>query len=547
MPISALSRPKTSVTSDQGEPSRVLAPAIQEFLSGLHKKQVSSTSAEGTSIHVSSVISGAAVLYEKLRYSLDYREEHLLRRHAIERTIWRRLDERSDFKDFAQLFLVELVRAQYLKNDSVPESTVIHVQTTLDRYEILLNLAEQDRPDNKKNIKTWLVGLLSAELDDDLSPSPESQALVNLMVRCVAKDDPLAAWSLSPEEMERQIFIACYRALFAFDPQTLHFYLLLKEMPDWRSRRAEEMPALWSNVCSHRLTIEQSLRHQASAKLYRALKSRAIVFHALKDISLKYYNVIRELLLNETRLRSEVEEVCQQYYRGARRRLYRSAVRSTIYIFLTKILLAILAEAPIEQTLYGLVATTPIIINTVFPASLMFLLTVTTRFPGKDNTQQVWNVLSSLLYGGERRVSSKIKKQVSSSVFSIGVFSIFYLLTITITFGGIIFILQNLHFTIIGIGFFLFFLSVVSFFAIRIRQPVRDLFIGSQRENILLVLINFFSLPILRVGQFVSLTSAKFNVFLYLFDYLLEAPFKSFLAVLEDVLGFFREQREDIV
>ena len=545
MPISALSKPKNLVTSPEAAPAKTLTPSVQSFLLNLQKKAFSSR--DGQTIHVSSVISGAAVLYERLRYSLDYREEHLLRRHAIERVIRRRLDNWDGFKEFARSLLIELVQAQYLKNDTVSETAIPRVQAILDRYSALLALADQNMSGGKKTFKDWLLGLISAELDDELAPAPEDQALVNLMVSHVIKDSALEDWPLSAEERERQVFISCYRALYAFDPQTLHFFLLLRSLPNWRSLNPEEAAALWPALAEQRLIVEQALRHPAGAKLYRALKSKAIVFHALKDIIIKNQNGINDLLLSEAKLYSVLEETCRRYYVGARGRLYRSAVRSTIYIFLTKIILALAAEAPAEQFLYGVVATGPLFINTVFPPTLMFLLTVTTRFPGAGNTKQVWQLMTTLLYGGEGRIFPRVKYIAKSSAFSTGIFSLFYLFTFTVTFGAIIVILQKINFTPVSLFFFLFFLTVVSFFAIRIRQPVRDLFVSSQRENIFLVLINFFSLPILRVGQVISLTSARFNVFLYLFDYLLEAPFKSFLAVFEDVLGFFREQREEIV
>ena len=547
MPIEGLTKRQASVVAEPTAEKQKLNPLVQTFLSSLRKKQSIVQKADGPLIHVSSVISGAAVFYEKLRYSLDYREEHLLRRHAIERTIRRQLEENGNFGEFARPFLVELVQAQYLKNDAVPESTVLKVQNILDRYEVLLELSAKESSDNKKPLKNWLLGLVSAELDDELAPSPEYEALVNFMVSRVIKDDPLVGWSLGSEDNVRLVFIACYRALFAFDPQTLHFFILRKRFPEWSQCSAGEVSVWWPALCQERALIDRALRHQASAKLYRSLKSRAIVFHALKDIAIKIANEFDDIFLNKKRLAAELEEVCSQYYRGSRRRLYRSAVRSTIYIFLTKILLALLAEAPAEQFIFGVVATTPLIINTAFPPALMFLLTVTTRFPGKLNTQRVGQFLTAILYGEEKRLFPQVKKPASSSLFSIGLFSFFYLLTFTLTFGGIIWALSKINFTFIGIAFFLLFLTIVSFFAIRIRQPVQDLFISDRRENILLVLINFFSLPILRVGQFISLTSARLNVFLYLFDYLLEAPFKSFLRLAEDVLGFFREQREDIV
>lgn len=545
MPITALSKSKNLSVQAEAASAKTLTPSVQSFLLNLQKKAFAQQ--DGQTIHVSSVISGAAVLYERLRYSLDYREEHLLRRHAIERVVRRRLDNWDGFKEFARPLLVELVQAQYLKNDTVLETAISRVQAILDRYSALLALVDHNVSGQKKALKDWLLGLISAELDDELAPAPEDQALVNLMVSHVIKDGSLEDWPMGEEERERQVFISCYRALYAFDPQTLHFFLLLKYLPNWRYLTPEEAAAFWPVLVEQRLVVEQALRHPAGAKLYRSLKSKAIVFHALKDIVMKNRNDINALSLNEAKLSLLLEETCHHYYGGARRRLYRSAVRSTIYIFLTKIILALVAEAPAEQFLYRAVATGPLFINIIFPPTLMFLLTVTTRFPGAGNTKQAWQIMTTLLYGGEGRIFARVKYTAKSSAFSTGIFFLFYLFTFTVTFGAIITILQKFNYTLVSLFFFLFFLTVVSFFAIRIRQPVRDLFVTSQRENIFLVLINFFSLPILRVGQVISLTSARLNVFLYLFDYLLEAPFKSFLAVFEDVLGFFREQREEIV
>src|SRR3989338_10068372 len=137
MPISALSKIKSSGADKVTDSTRTLTPPIQTFLGNLHKKRSSASVSEGPYIHVSSVISGAAMLYEKLRYSLDYREEHLLRRHAIERIIRRRLEDRGDWHEFAHPFLIELVQAQYLKNDSVPEAVMPGVQAIFDRYSVL--------------------------------------------------------------------------------------------------------------------------------------------------------------------------------------------------------------------------------------------------------------------------------------------------------------------------------------------------------------------------------------------------------------------------
>jgi hypothetical protein len=322
MPIAALSRVVDSADSAV-PPQRTLVPSVLAFLTSLENNSAASISAEVPVIHVSSVVSSAAVFYERLRYSLDYREEHLLRRHAIERMLHRRMDERMGFRDFARLLLIELVQAQYLKNDAVPETTIPLVQDILDRYTVVLASIEADSSARQTVSQSWLLGLLSAELDDTLAPSPADKALVDLMVSYVVKDNPLEGWSLTKEELETQIFIACYRALFAFDPQTIHYLLLLKHLPQWRLSRASDVDGILEAFLNERLEVERALRHLANSKLYRTIKSQAIVFHSLKDVSLQHSTGVQSILLNEAKLAGELEATCRRYYQAARRRLYR--------------------------------------------------------------------------------------------------------------------------------------------------------------------------------------------------------------------------------
>ena len=75
-------------------------------------------------IHVSSTISRMAFLYEKIRVAIDYKDEHLLRKNAIERILTRRLSQGKIETFDVRTLVVELVRAGYLKNDTVPESVV---------------------------------------------------------------------------------------------------------------------------------------------------------------------------------------------------------------------------------------------------------------------------------------------------------------------------------------------------------------------------------------------------------------------------------------
>ena len=93
---------------------------------------------------------------------------------------------------------------------------------------------------------------------------------------------------------------------------------------------------------------------------------------------------------------------------------------------------------------------------------------------------------------------------------------------------------------------FLFFVSVVTFFSYRIRQIVRELRLD-DKESMLTPLVDFFFMPILSLGKFFSQEIAKLNFFIFVFDFLIEAPFKMIFEIVEEWISFVRKRKEEIV
>jgi len=53
-------------------------------------------------------------------------------------------------------------------------------------------------------------------------------------------------------------------------------------------------------------------------------------------------------------------------------------------------------------------------------------------------------------------------------------------------------------------------------------------------------------LPFLKVGQFVSEKISKINIFVFILDFIIEAPFQVFLEVIEDWFAFLKQKKEEI-
>jgi len=94
---------------------------------------------------------------------------------------------------------------------------------------------------------------------------------------------------------------------------------------------------------------------------------------------------------------------------------------------------------------------------------------------------------------------------------------------------------------------FVFFLTIVSFFGFRLRNLAKQLSVVPRKDNFFSFLVDFISLPIIRVGRFFSTNFAKINIFLFILDFLIETPFKALVEFLEKAVSFINEKREEII
>ena len=103
------------------------------------------------------------------------------------------------------------------------------------------------------------------------------------------------------------------------------------------------------------------------------------------------------------------------------------------------------------------------------------------------------------------------------------------------------------HFNPVSQGIFIFFVTLVTFFAYRVIQITQEYQVVSN-EGFLTTVSDFFFLPIIRVGQWLSgEVLQRFNIFIFIFDFIIEMPFKAIVEVLEEWVKFVRLKKEEIM
>jgi hypothetical protein len=169
--------------------------------------------------------------------------------------------------------------------------------------------------------------------------------------------------------------------------------------------------------------------------------------------------------------------------------------------------------------------------------------------PGAENTRKLIDTVTTILQNFESlKHDTDIyvsKPQIKRPVLT-AIFTVFYLATFLLSFGFISFVLTKLDFNIASQIIFVFFITLVSFFAYRIRQSAKEYEV-IDRQGFLGPFVDFFFLPVLRVGHLLSREIARLNVLIFFFDFILEAPLKVIFEVFEEWIRFIRTKKDEIV
>lgn len=513
----------------------------QELLAGLRPAEAVPVPEESR-IAVHAAVSRFAVLYERIRNAVDYKDEHLLRKSAILRILKRQLILERDADAISQHLVRELIGARYLPNKELPESLIADVALRVRKYQAI----ERARVGSSAHL-AWLLRVVVVEIEELLANGSRDKTFVTFLYERLAGRIRLRSESFPDTELRLQIYIACHRVLIKADDDTLSFKLLRAYLPEWL--RSEEWIAGPLSIAERLVGVDRrihaSLRHPYGPRIQRVVKPWAVSLNVLRNVLEERQDGVEALLKDSAALRIGVARIAERQYKTAKAKLRRGAVRATVYIFLTKMLIAFAIEVPVEKALYSDVSVPILIVNLLLPPFLMFLVALFIRVPGKDNTARVQANVETLLSTEGVPVRDLRIPKVRGTFAKI-LFGTAYAATYLLIFGGIAAILFQFHFTWVSAAIFLFFLCTVSFFAFRLRQNAREHVIVEGKEGLRSLVVDVVSLPILRSGHFIARGINRINIFLFFFDFLLEAPFKIFLTVLEEWFAFLKEKKEEI-
>lgn len=519
--------------------SSTLSKMADYLLSALEQETVEQ---EGK-LQVNRLVSKVASLYEKLRNVMDYREEEVVLRAAIERIVKRRLLLGGNGETIAEPLVRELVWARYVSERKINEEKIQKIAERIDLY-LKLRKEVLSRGLLKENIvNEWTYHLLSCDIEHTVNPKGIKNIIANIMFAILRKN--ISILDDSEQTKDAQVFIAVRRSFAKDDIAFLRFHLFNQFYGELSLENVETIGHTFLEGYNE---IQKQLNYPLKDKIYSYINSKTPVFFVLEDL-VKIHGVsLREIATSEEELGKAVFAACDARYSGIRKKVNRAIIRSVIFILLTKVVVAFAIEGSVENILYGGIDLRAMAFNVAVPPFLMVLVGLFIRTPGKRNSDLIVSYIQSVLLTEDpalgRLLELRLVPEKRRPILDM-VFTILWFLAFLLSFGVLIFILSTLHLNPVSQVIFIFFLTIVSFLSYRISLMSKEYSV-EKNPGIISPLTDFFFMPIIRVGRDLTEGISQINILLFIFDFIIETPFKGLFAFFEQWFFYLNAKREEL-
>ncbi len=533
-------QPTPTQPLQSAQPAQPLSSLARRLIDSLTKKEVESH--EEHKISVNPIVTKFASWYEKLRNAMEFREDEVILRATIERILKRRLLLGGNGKSTAEPLVKELLWARYLPDNEIAESKVRQVEESIDLHlSLRLSvLSEHRMPDSL--INEWIYDLMSSDIQYILNAKRDKEIIANFMFQ-VLKDDVIIADD-TEETKDAQVFMAIRKAYARDDLAFLRYHLFIQYFGKLTDKTLE--PTIKKFADGYKEIIKQ-LNYPGKDRIYSYVKRRTAAFFIFEDALLANKDNLTELIEKPEELEKVVLEACDKRYKGISSRVRTAIIRSVIFILLTKLAFAFVVEGTYEQIFYGRILWGSIAVNTTIPPLLMVIVGLFIRTPGVDNSRLIYKYINQLLHQDNPQLGDRLTMTIEKEKNSVShfIFNTLWLISFVLSFGGMVLVLSRLHFNIISQLIFVFFLTIVSFLAYRISLLANVYRVG-ERQGLTTFVVDFFFMPVIRVGRKLTQNISKVNIFLYFFDFFIEAPFKLLFAFFDQWFYFLHRKTEEL-
>ncbi len=545
----------------KSENNKVLSPdfenLINNYSSALEEIELKG---EISTIHVDEIASKVAVLYEKVRKIIDWKEEHLLRRATIERILKRRLIGElsnhsilpdADPEKMAEPMVLELIRGGHFPNNKIPRIRVSEIEKILGKYIYILEnspLSKTIKVKERINFYTWIIEICACEIEETLDQPAKENLLLNFMTQTLNKKILLGKGiTMSPKEKIIQTYIAAHRTLYNLDNPIISYHLLKVYYPDWLTADQTLISEITKDTLDIKNKLEEDLNHRHAPEFRKVCEKYDTVFliigNVLKRLVKKEKN-IKNNISQPKKLKKLITKAYNNRLSSLKGRLTRAAIYSTLSILVASSLSLFIVEVPIAKLVYGQFSPLAITVDILLPTVVMFLLVIAIKLPDEENLEIVIKEVFKVIYSQKEEDVYELRAQkrgfisnlIIKAVYgftSLGsiilIFWLFWLAKIPLT----SLILDTLN------------VSMVVFAGLIIRQRSKELTIEEKR-GFWQFILDILSVPVAKLGQWLSNKWREYNIVSVFLTVLVDMPFSSLVEFIDSWSTFLKEKKAEL-
>ena len=515
-------------------------------------------------LEVDELASKIAEAYEKVRKVIDWKEENLLRRGAIERILKRRLVSELygisilpnlNAAEMAEPMILELMRSGYFDNGKIAKRQIKEIEKILSKYITILNSSKVSGSPTKEHVKnkmefyTWMLEIAACEIEEVLAPAFKENALLNLMTNVIySRNRILPSSRLNDLDRLIQIYIASMRTLYNFDDPIISYNIIKIRFPFWVEENEESVTQVTNQVHQIRQQIDDDLNSEDGKQFFKLAGKYDAAYRIIGDV-LDGINsnpeVVRLKLANPEELKQRVSEVYFKRKASLKGRLFRSAIYSTLSIFVAGIASFFIFEGPVAKLAGKEFSWLSLFIDLLIPSLVMFLLVIVIRPPKDRNLKAV-----------QKEIGKIVHEQESEDVYEIDFLRksnpilnfIFFIISTVCGLLGLWFIFwifeigkvpwTSMYIDTINV-------AMVVFAAMAIKQKSKEITI-EDRGNFIEFFLELFSIPLAKIGQWFSNKWKKYNIFAAFFTAIVDLPFSALIKIVEDWRNFLKERSSEM-
>lgn len=501
----------------------------------IRSEQRQAIEARAEKIHVVGAGGLVAAAYEQLRNAAEYADEHLLLQKAIKRFYKRMfLTQSSEFiAGSADELVTELTFAEYLPNDSVTEDVVQEIKRLAVTYHYMYTQIQTSRTVGNGRGDTWAIDVLSVEVARLFRDTAKREAFVQFAFDYFKQTADLTALfdGVVPVDAEPALYVAVHKALAKSDYAIIRAALL---------RRYNQSPNDFAAYCHVNAEINKLFDSETTDKLTHYVDRQGAPLRILGRML--ETSDVAGLLPRKARFLSAFEEQVNAEYHSINKKINRGIVKSVMFLLITKLLIGIAIEVPYDYAVHGSIVWRSLLINLLFPPVYMVLLRATLSTPSQANTNRLVTQADEMLYC----VASRQVGRVSRGSFGVA-YNVAYAVIFLIVFFGVSWLLMTYFaFALPHLVVFFIFLSGASFLGFRLSRMIREVEAVDSMQNGITVLRDFFYMPFVVVGRWISEKYAQVNFVSMILDMVIELPLKSVLRMIRQWSAFISSKKDQL-